>query len=246
MTAIILLHAFPLHRQMWSAQHEALEAAGHQVFSPDFRGYGGNRVPAMPQLQSLDVLADDLSAFLDEHGLNQAVIGGLSLGGYVALAFLRRYPNRVAGLVLADTRATADDDAVKQVRRQFANRVEAEGIGWVAEAMMPGLLNEHHRRDRPDLVALVSGWIAGADPHAVAWTQRSIANRADTMDYLREFRGPALVMVGAQDAMTPPESALAMVAALHEARYREIEDSAHLSAIEAPQAVSDAIIQWLQ
>lgn len=238
---VVLLHAFPLNRQVFSEQHRALESAGYRVFTPDLRGYGTNRIDQVPARESLDVLADDLAAFLDEHDIERAVIGGLSLGGYVCLSFLRRYVQRVAGLVLIDTRAGADDESGKLGRRSFADRVEVEGMGWVPDAMLSSLLSD----PTPQQADLVRSWILAADPTVVAWTQRAMANREDTTDCLRRFSGPALVIVGMQDVLTPPTMSEAMAVVLSSAKMTCIPQAGHLSSVQQPTLVSDSILDWL-
>lgn len=238
---VVLLHAFPLNREVFSEQHRALESAGYQVFTPDLRGYGTNRIGQIPARESLDVFADDLAEFLDEHGIERAVVGGLSLGGYVCLSFLRRYAQRVAGLVLIDTRSGADDGSGRLGRRSFADRVEAEGMDWVPEAMLSSLLFD----PTPQQVDLVRSWIRAADPAVVAWTQRAMANRKDTTDCLRQFGGPALVIVGMQDVLTPSTMSEAMAAVLSNATMTCIPQSGHLSTVQQPTLVSDSIVQWL-
>jgi pimeloyl-ACP methyl ester carboxylesterase len=238
---VVLLHAFPLSRELFALQHQALSEAGYRVLTPDLRGYGGNRTQSLPSTESLDVMADDVASLLDSHGIDRAVIGGLSLGGYVTLAFLRRHRDRVAGLVLMDTRASADDAQGRAVRLAFADKVDSVGVGWIPEAMMAGLLFDPTSEQQ----AQVRSWILAANPAAVAWTQRAMADRADTMGLLGSFEGPALVLVGEQDALTPPAMAVAMAQACADAQLVQVPGCGHLSATQKPDEVSLSILDWL-
>ncbi|MEI8084439.1 MAG: alpha/beta hydrolase [Actinomycetes bacterium] len=238
---VVLLHAFPLNREMFTAQHQALADAGYQVLTPDLPGYGSNQGQHLPSDESLDVFADAVAALLDSHGIDRAVIGGLTLGGYVTLAFLRRYPDRVAGLVLMDTRASADDDAGRAGRLAFANQVDKQGVEWIPGAMMAGLLSD----PTPQQQQTVRSWILAADPAVVAWTQRAMAMRPDSIDLLRGFEGPALVLVGEQDTLTPPAMSVAMADACAEAQLVRIPECGHLSTTQKPDEVSHSILQWL-
>lgn len=250
-TDVVLLHAFPLDHRMWSHQARALTEAGYRVLTPDYRGFGPDwraRGEELPPEPNLDVFTDDVVALLDRHGLDRAIIGGLSLGGYVAMNLLRRHPDRIAALLLADTRANADADAAREGRLAFADRVDAEGSEWVPDAMLGNLLGPRAFATA-ELVAELSGWITAASPAAIAWTQRAMAARPDSFAALRAFAGPALVVVGQEDQTTPVETVAQVAAALPGAqpqrRFVEIPRAGHLSAVEEPAIVSAAVLDWV-
>ena len=182
----MLLHAFPLDGRMWAPQVEAL-AGTYQVIVPDLRGFGAARDQAVEEA-GMDLLADDLARLLDDRGLDRVVLGGLSLGGY-ALAFMRRHADRVSGLVLLDTKATADGDQAREARLEMAERVLAEGNEFVPEVMLPRLLGETTREHRPELVSKVAV-IREQAPEAIAGAQRGMAARAATTDVLPRSRSP--------------------------------------------------------
>jgi len=121
------------------------------------------------------------------------------MGGYVAMCLARRYPERVAGLVLVDTKAAADPQAGADGRRAFADRVDAEGSAWVADAMMSKLISDSTVTQRPDVEQRVRQQIAGCPPATIAWIQRAMAQRPDSFDVLDTFDGPVLVIVGSED-----------------------------------------------
>ncbi|MEV8324891.1 alpha/beta hydrolase [Kitasatospora sp. NPDC056731] len=239
-TPLVLLHAFPLNASMWSAQLDALPGlTGDEarVLAPDQRGFGGTELGT--DEPSLDLVADDLALLLDAAGIERAVVGGLSMGGYVALAFARRHPDRLAGLLLASTRATADTDAVRANRERIAAAVTARGSVQLLldEEVAAGQLGPDARH----LVERVRSLVAAASPAAVAWAQRAMAARPDVLDVLAGLRVPTAVVAGAQDGLVAPEEAEPMLRARPDAELTVIPGAGHLSALEAPEAFNTAV-----
>jgi pimeloyl-ACP methyl ester carboxylesterase len=229
---VVLLHAFPLSSAMWAAQRDAL-ADGYRVLTPDQRGFGGR--PLGEESPSLDVVADDLAGLLDAEGLDRVVLGGLSMGGYVAMAFLRRFADRVAALVLADTKASADPEPARDNRERIARTVLVERSPRVLlDDVVPALVGETTARSRPDVLRRVRAMAAAAPPEAVAWAQRAMAARAEEFDTLRATVVPALVVVGAEDRLTTVDDARAMAEALPAGRLLTVPRAGHLTAMEDP------------
>ncbi|RKE21174.1 alpha/beta fold hydrolase [Streptomyces sp. TLI_171] len=240
-TPLVLLHAFPLSARMWEAQVERVPGpAGDdaRVVAPDQRGFGA--APLGEQPPSLDTAADDLAELLDELGIEQAVLGGLSMGGYVAMAFARRHPERLAGLVLADTKATADTDAARANRERIAAAVLAAGS---VELLIEERTAENLLAPGADeeLAGAVRQMIAEADPAAVAWAQRAMAARPDSLDDLAALEVPAAVIVGELDTVTPLSEARMMAEALGDAELTVIPAVGHLSSLEAPETFNAAV-----
>jgi pimeloyl-ACP methyl ester carboxylesterase len=242
-TPLVLLHAFPLDGRMWAPQVEAL-AGSYQVIVPDFRGFGAAMDQAVSEA-GMDLLADDVARLLDDRGLDRVVLGGLSLGGYVALAFMRRHADRVSGLVLLDTKATADGDQAREDRLRMAERVLAEGNGFVPEAMLPKLLGETSREHRPELVEKVTALIREQAPEAVAGAQRGMAARPDSTDLLGTIRVPTLVVTGEEDAVAGPEVGRELAAGIPGARFLLVEEAGHLANLEQPEIVNEALLDFL-
>jgi pimeloyl-ACP methyl ester carboxylesterase len=242
-TPLVLLHAFPLDGRMWAPQVEALSGT-YQVIVPDLRGFGAAREQAVEEA-GMDLLADDLARLLDDRGLDQVVLGGLSLGGYVALAFLRGHADRVSGLVLLDTKATADGDQARAARLEMAERVLAEGSGFVPEAMLPRLLGETSREHRPELVEKVTALILEQDPKAIAGAQRGMAARAATTDVLGSISVPTLVVTGEEDTVTGPEVGRDLAAGIPGSRFLLVEEAGHLVNLEQPEIVNEALLDFL-
>lgn len=242
-TPVVLLHAFPLSSTMWDRARRPLSAGAH-LLTPDLRGFG--RTPLGTAEPSLELLADDVCALLDDRGIDRAVVGGVSMGGYVTMAFLRRHPERVSGVVLIDTKASADDDAARANRERIARVIlEEHHPRILLEDVLPTLLGDTTRRHRPEVLGEVQGLVESAPPPAVAWAQRAMARRPDSLATLREVAVPGLVVVGEEDTLAPVSAAQAMADALPKADLVTVPGAGHLSPVERPDAVAQAILDWL-
>jgi 3-oxoadipate enol-lactonase len=240
--ALLLLHAFPLGLFMWDAQVEELSAT-HRVVRFDARGFGGS-APGDGTL-TMERIADDGAALLDHLGIEKAVVGGCSMGGYAAFAFVRRHPQRLTGLVLQDTRAGRDTAEARATRATLASKVLAEGASAAEEAFLPKLVGETTRRERPDLVAGLRERILATSPRGIANALSGLATRADSRETLPAIAVPTLVLVGAEDEITPPAEAATMAAAIPKARLDVIPGAGHLANLESPAAVNAALRAFL-
>lgn len=244
---LVLLHAFPLTSAMWQAQAGALRGAA-RVWRPDLFGFGTNLLPDDDSAgePSLDRMADDVAAYLDSYELGRVVLGGLSMGGYVAMAFARRHPDRLSGLVLADTKASADPEQAAANRRRIADLLESSGSTDVLiDEVFPGLLGETTKALRPMVVAQVRSMVTAAAPAGAAWAQRAMAARPNSLETLRALDIPALVIRGDQDALSSAQDTQAMVDALPQGRLVVVPDAGHLAAMENPAPVTSAIAAFM-
>ena len=238
---LLLLHAFPVDARMWNPVRAPLSAR-LRLITPDQRGLGRSPLPETDREPSLDDAARDVVALLDKLDLERVVLGGCSMGGYVTMAVLRHAPERVAGLVLIDTRMSADTPEAARNRHQVAERAIEEGVsGWLAESMLPGLLGENAGADVRDTVR---DMIDSQPPAGVAWGARAMATRPDSADVLAAARVPALVVVGEEDSLTPPDVAGAMAGVLPDAELVAVPGAGHLAPLERPADVSEAILRW--
>lgn len=233
---LLLLHAFPLDRRMWRELAESL-AGEARVIALDFRGLGESQGSG-----TVDDAADDAAALLDHLGIDRAVVGGLSMGGYVALAMARRHPSRLAGLVLSDTRAGADPPEAKKARDEAITRVAREGAaGYVAE-LVPRLLSERSAKARDLALA-----IARLQPAiGIAGALAALRDRPDSTATLADIAVPSTVIVGAEDRLTPPSEARRMAEAIPGATLVEIPGAGHLANLESPGPFADAVLALLR
>jgi pimeloyl-ACP methyl ester carboxylesterase len=241
-TPVVLLHAFPLDSRMWLPQVEAL--GGYEVIVPDLRGFGAG-VALAGEVSDMDLMADDIALLLDERKLERVVLCGLSMGGYVALAFARRHMDRLGGLVLCDTRAGADSDDARAARLAMAERVLVEGVGFLPETMVPRLLGETTRRDQPELVQSVTRTILDQHPRGIAAAQRGMAARPDSTEVLGWITVPTLVITGLEDALIEPAESREMAASIRDSRLVQVPGAGHLVNLEKAGLVNEALLDFL-
>jgi 3-oxoadipate enol-lactonase len=226
---VVFLHAFPLNRMMWEPQFEEL-GGNFDVIAPDMRGHGASDLNA--ETVTMEQMADDVFELATSLELGPLVLVGLSMGGYVALAFAKKYPEALRALVLADTRSTADDEKARENRYAMIDDVAANGPASLAEKMLPKLLSEKTVEEDQELVVSVRRMIETTSPAGIAGALAGMAAREDTTDILPAIAVPTLVIVGEQDAVTPPADAEALAAAIPGARLERLSGAAHLTNLE--------------
>lgn len=240
---LVFLHGFPLDHTMWRAQIEAF-APRYRVLAPDLRGFGVSE--ARGETVTMEDFAYDLLWLLDALGEQRPVaLCGLSMGGYIALRFVEKFPSRLDRLVLCDTRAAADSAEAAANRLKTAERVLAAGAEFVAEAMLPKLFGQRTAREQPARVADVRRVMAVTQPAAIAAAQRGMAQRPDSTALLPTIRTPTLVVVGAEDAISPPDEMRGMAAAIPGAEFVVIPDAGHMAPLENPAAFNAALAKFL-
>ena len=240
--AIVLLHAFPLSGRMWEAQLESLSDR-FRLVAPDLAGFGLSWAPE--GTFSLAEQAHAVELTLDDLRVDEMVLVGLSMGGYVAFPLLERLGDRVRGLVLANTRATADDEAAAAARHRLAAEVEADGVDVAAQELLPRLLGRSTTRDRPDIVDRVHAMILESREPGVAGALRAMAARPDSTAALARIACPVLVIGSEEDLIVTPDAARAMAARIRNARV-EILRGGHLSNLEAPDEFERALAGFAQ
>lgn len=241
---VVLLHGFPFDSRMWDDVGPLLTGAG-PVLAVDLPGLGESSDPSSSEA-SLDIAADQVAAALGDLGIRRAVVAGLSMGGYVALALLDRHPGLVAGLGLLDTKSTVDDPGARANRLRLADEVEDSGTVAAVRPMAAAVLGETSRAAQSDLERRLEALIDEQPPAGVAWSQRAMAARPDRTEVLTRFAGPALVLVGDEDRVTPRATAEHMASSLSDVRLVVVPRAGHLSAIENPGAVADAVAELVR
>ena len=240
---ILFLHAFPLNQGMWAPQIAVL-AGRYRVVTMDLRGHGGSDAPLWRY--TMDQFADDVTGLLDHLGIGQAVLCGLSMGGYVAFACYRRHTDRVRALILADTRAGVDPADGKAARYAMAQKAYREGVHTVEEAMLPRLLSQQARTEKPDLVTQVRQMIRQTPVSGIVGDLIGMTDREDAVPLLPVIRCPTLVVVGELDQPTPPSEARVIATRIPGATLRIIPGAGHLTNLEQPEAFNDAVVQFLE
>jgi len=240
---LVLLHAFPLNARMWEPQL-TLADRGWRILAPHYRGMDGGMQD--PPAASIDDYAGDVIDLLDSLHIEDAVIGGLSLGGYVAFALFRHAPRYVRGFVLADTRSQADPPEAAEGRTRLLSAVREKGPMAAADEMVPRLLGETTRGERPDVVERVRALILSNPAPAIAGAIAAIMTRPDSTPLLSSIHCPTLIVVGDEDSLTPPAMSRDMQRGIPGSELVVVPKAGHLSNLEQPDAFNAAIARFLE
>lgn len=238
---VVFLHAFPLNRTMWAGQEAAL-SSHHRVITVDLRGHGESDAPLWHY--HLDQAADDVRALLDHLSVQQALFVGLSMGGYILLAFYRKYADRVKGMVLADTKAQADTPDGKAGRFQMAQIAYKQGPSAIADLMIPKLLSPATIQTRPEIVRHVRTMIEGNQISGIAGDLMAMEERPDSVPFLRQIACPTRIIVGELDQATPPADAKLMAGQIPNAKLAIIPNAAHLANLERPDEFTKIVSEF--
>ncbi|MBP1992911.1 alpha/beta fold hydrolase [Paenibacillus eucommiae] len=241
---VILLHGFPLDHHMWKHQTTALKEGGFRVITPDMRGMGGSEVPT--DTISLENYADDVLALLDHLDIPKAVLGGFSMGGYIAFSMLRKAPDRFTALVLADTKPEADSPEAQKNRMNLAAALFEKGSIAASDAMIPKMLTEKTRNENPHLEVKLHSIIESTNPLSLVHASIAMAFRQDATALLTQITVPTLVIVGEEDQVTPIEVMKQMADQIYQSQFVKIPESAHLTPMENPEAFNKALLEFLQ
>ena len=240
--AILFIHGYPLDRSIWRHQVEHLD--GWRRIAPDLRGMGGSDAPDLGY--SMTTYADDLAALLDSLGVDHVVLCGLSMGGYVAFEFLRRHRARVRGLVLVDTRAESDSAEGRRSRDVAAQTAREDGTRAVAAAMLPKLFAEETEEAVGEPWRQVERMIVATPIPGIVGALAAMRDRPDSTALLESLDLPALIIVGEHDRITPLASSHRMASALAGSRLEVIQHAGHLSPVEQPATVTEAMRDFLR
>ena len=233
---LLLIHAFPFDRTMWRAQIAGVQQP-YRVIAPDLRGFGrSSETDGRPV--TMDQYAADLSALLDSLNVPHAIVGGLSMGGYIALAYLAQYPDRVKGLILANTRALPDSAEARQARLINAARVRAEGVSFLIDALSPKMLGP---TAKSELNVTVRSMIARQRAQGLASALLGMAARPDRTPLLSAIKVPTLIITGSADVLISPTDSEALCAAIPQSTLVRIPDAGHLSNLDKADAFNDAL-----
>lgn len=241
---VVLLHGFPLCRAMWRPQISALATAGCRVICPDLPGFGDS--PPAPEPVSMATYADAVIDLLDQLGIEQAVIGGMSMGGYVLLDLLERYPDRLLGAMFLLSRASADDPAAREKRTRLAAEVKRGNGSVVPETFAQVLFAPDTPQKKPELVARVRQWMESTSPAGTVAGLLAMRDRADYVAKLTDYPLPALVVGAEQDQAVPPEHARLLADRLPAAELTIIPAAGHMANLEKPIWFNQALTEFLR
>jgi len=240
---LLFIHGYPLNRHIWDPQIEVLADAA-RVIAHDLRGHGDSSASTGPH--SMELLADDCQALLEALGVTAPVVlCGLSMGGYVTFAFFRKYPEKVAGLILAATRAGEDSPEGKANRDKAAEMARQGGAGAIAESMLPKMLSPKSYVERPELVQRVSEIMQSTSLNGILGDLVGMKSRPDSTPTLRQIDRPTMILHGSDDQLIPLSEAKVMQKAIPLARLQIIPDAGHLLNMEQPQLFNAVVREFL-
>ncbi|WP_405880912.1 alpha/beta hydrolase [Streptomyces sp. NBC_01136] len=237
---LVLIHGHPFDHTMWAPQITAF-SSGRRVIAPDLRGYGAS--PVVPGLTPLATFAEDIAALLDDLGVDRFILCGLSMGGQIAMECYRQFPERIRGLVLADTFPAAETPQGQKARGEMADRLMREGMLGYADEVLYKMVAPYADAQ---VAAHVHRMMTATPPKGAAAALRGRAQRPDYRELLTRVTVPALVVVGADDEYTPVSDAEAMHAALPDSTLRVIDSAAHLPNLERPEEFNGALADFLK
>lgn len=242
---ILFLHAFPLPAAMWDYQVEALSSAGWRCVAIDLPGFGGSAAPADPSACSMDAYADLVAGVALALGLDQVVLAGASMGGYLAFAVMRRHPDLVRALVLAGTKAQADDGNTWQDRTDLQNALrDGDSLETLAKAMVEKLLGRPALRHQ-ELVDYVHALMTNNTVDGVIGALEAMKHRPDSMSTLADIAVPTLVLVGSQDRVTPLIEANLIRSKVALAKLVTVPEAGHLANLENPLEFNEMLLEFL-
>ena len=242
--ALVFLHGFPFNRSMWREQIEFLSAHGYRCVAPDLRGLGENL--SANEINTMEDMARDVAALMDELRIDRAIICGLSMGCYVAFEFIHQFPERVRALILAGARAEGPDKAEKQSREAQAKRVLEQGFAPSVESILESLLSPRTLNDRPEVVARVRQMVKSTDPRGAAAAQRGMATRRDYSADLAQISVPTLIVAGRDDGVRKPIDAETIHRGVKGSRLETIIKAGHLMNMEQQEDFNRAVIEFLR
>ena len=240
---LLFVHGYPLNRLMWQPQFEGLSDVAHLI-APDLRGHG--EAQAAPPPYSMDLCADDLNALLEAMEIRQKIVlCGLSMGGYITLAFFRKYASRLAGLILTATRPGADSPEARFNRDKAIDTVKEKGVTFIVESMLPKMLAPQTYVEKPDLVAKARSIMERTSVEGIAGALSGMKERPDSTPDLAQIHIPTLILHGEDDQIIPPQEAQAMHTAIAGSTLEIIPEAGHLLNLEQPVLFNAAVKHFL-
>jgi 3-oxoadipate enol-lactonase len=240
---VVLIHGFPFDHTIWQAQLEGLGEVARMI-GVDVPGFGGSK--PLEGKATINGYADAIADWAEKLELGRFVLAGHSMGGYIALAFVRRHSEMLAGLVLVCTKSGADTEEARQNRYKQAEEVKERGPQVVVEAMLPKLLAPNTYESKPEIERRLRTIMLRQKPEGIVAALHAMAARDDSTDFLDSIRVPTLVLAGAEDKIIPPTEGEKLAERIKNARYEAIEGTAHMPMMEDPTALNRALAGFLE
>ena len=244
--AVVLIHPFPFDGRTWYDVAEQVASHGWRVIVPDLRGCG--RTPLGDAAPDLELLAQDVAALCERLNLQEPILGGISLGGYVAMSVVRQNLVPLSGLILVDTKAGSDTSEARDNRLRVAGQMregDSRAVSLFAESMLGKLISEHSSTWVHGITEKLRGWMTDTLAETIAWLQEAMAHRHDSIPALSKYVGPALLVRGELDEVCTPADYEAMSGALKNSEFVTIPLIGHLPTSEDPKSLTQAIVHWL-
>lgn len=240
---IVLLHAFPLSRKMWKPQTDSLVSANCRVILPDFAGFGETSLTS--DVSTMEDLANSVAELLDSLQIDKAIIGGLSMGGYVTLNLYRLHPEKFSAMILADTSSFADTDEKREGRFKLIKETESKGMQAIIDGMLPNLTADYTKSNNPQLIEQLEKDFLQTDPNGAIAALRGMAQRSDHTEMLKNVTVPTLLIFGEEDKVTNLEGAKKLESEIPDAQLVVIEKIGHYSNLEDSESFNKALIDFV-
>lgn len=241
---VVLLHAFPLSGKMWSPQIEAVTAQNFRLILPDLRGFGETNNFA--DINTMEDMASDIVELLDTLQIQQAIIGGLSMGGYVTFNLFRSNPEKFKALILCDTNCAADTEGKRQNRYQLIEKIEEQGAEALIETMLPNLVGKFTKQNNENLILELKEMFAEANPQAAVAALRGMAERKDHSEIMNEIKIPTCLIFGEEDEITNLDLAKKMHDQIPFSDLSIIKNAGHYSNLEQPNSFNAELLNFLK
>lgn len=241
---LILLHAFPLSRKMWQPQIQGLSKINCRLILPDLRGFGESH--NFSDINSMEDMAKDVAELIDALKVDRAIIGGLSMGGYVLFELFRLIPEKFAAVVLCDTNFSADNEEKRAARFDLIENIEKSGSSALVDEMLPNLVSENTKTSNPALMSELTKSFMEVNPKAAIAALRGMAQRRNNSEVLSDASLPSILIFGAEDKITDLRIAQAMNKEILNSKLILIENAGHYSNLERPAQFNSALASFIE
>lgn len=239
---IIFIHGFPFDKSSWQPQMAFLKKT-HRVIAYDIRGFGASITN--DEQESMDLFSNDLVKFMDALAIKKAIVCGLSMGGYILLNAVHRFPDRFEAIILSDTQCIADTEAIKEKRSQSIVQIKAEGLDKFADGFIKNVFCQHSLDNKKVLVEVIRNIILKTPQRTVVGTLAALAQRSEMCASLNGIAVPTLIICGKEDVVTPPIQAEFLYSKILNSRLQIVENAGHLSNLEQPDEFNKILVDFI-